>query len=336
MALQSTRKLVFDLRHTIAAQPILSGFAALGGLFASYATYLAANFFSTHFLRPNRLRTYLSNDYPTWAVVTGATDGIGRGFAEELLAHGFNVVLHGRNDDKLKRVKDELLAQWPSREIDVIRLDAMVEVDVPGQLEDILQVLRNRKPKILINNVAGELHPLFLAHAQGELHRDKMLTNGNFMFAIEFTRLLLPQLIENKPALIMNIGSGSAKLPCPYIAVAAASKTFLQSFSHALAVEMVAEGHPEVEIMYNLVGMCSTGSEPRPVTFLVPDSRYFAKSSLGLVGHGYRSVWGYWPHALQFETLFMLPRVVVERLCIGLARDLRRQYQEKEQAAKID
>lgn len=313
--------------RTALEQPLLSTFAAIGGLITTYSLYQLTSFVHLHFLRKSSLSRYNQDNEPSWALVTGASDGIGRGFAEELLDRGFNVIIHGRNPEKLERVKATLVKQWPNRDVEILVLDAMVCDQ--SQLEEAVSTLVSLKITVLINNVAGELHPLFLPHADSSLDRDRRVIHGNFMFATEMTRMLMPHLIKNKPSLILNIGSGSARLPCPYIAMAAASKTFLESFSHTLAVEMIAEGHPEVEVMYNLVGLCSTGSEPRPVTFQVPSSRQFARSSLGLVGCGYRTVWGYWPHALQFEMLFKLPTAVQEQVCINLVSKLKHDYEAK-------
>ncbi|KAF2216390.1 hypothetical protein CERZMDRAFT_33152 [Cercospora zeae-maydis SCOH1-5] len=313
----------------MAAHPLLTSFAAVGGLSAIFALYQTWSFVATHFLNRNRLPRYLSTTGPSWALITGSSDGLGRAFAEELLSHGFNIILHGRNAAKLERVKAELLAQWPQREIDFIVLDATVDVDDPAKMESVIQKLHHRNIKILINNVAGELRPLLLAHVESSAGRNRRIINGNFVFATELTRLLLPQLIEKKPSLVMNIGSGSAKLPCPYFAIGAASKTFLQSFSNGVATELKAEGHPEVEVLYTLVGMVSSTSEPRPVTFWVPSSRQFAKTSLNLVGCDHRSVWGYWPHALQFESLRLMPRILVERLCIGLVQSMKLEHEKR-------
>ncbi|KXS94905.1 hypothetical protein AC578_7667 [Pseudocercospora eumusae] len=311
MALTSTRKFLEHFDQTYRLSPIiLTSLAVLGSFTAFTSLCKLTSFVHLHFLRTSSLHSYIDPKKPSWALVTGASDGIGRGFAEELLSRGFNVILHGRNPSKLERVKAELMIRWPERQMEILVLDAMLDCEDHEKINTALLKFQALNLKILVNNVAGELQPLFQSHA---------------LRSAADNHLLLPQLIENKPSLILNIGSGSARLPCPYIAVAAASKAFLESFSRALAAEMVAEGHPEVEVMYNLVGMCSTGSEPRPVSFLVPSSRQFAKSSLGLVGSGRRTVWGYWPHALQFETIFTLPHSIIEWICIDLVRKLRAQ-----------
>ena len=57
---------------------------------------------------PNLLKRYCRTDSKTWAVVTGATDGIGLGFCEVLTQLGFNVVLISRNPKKLEDTVENL------------------------------------------------------------------------------------------------------------------------------------------------------------------------------------------------------------------------------------
>ncbi|KAI1308580.1 hypothetical protein F5Y03DRAFT_383387 [Xylaria venustula] len=66
------------------------------------------------YTRPSHLHRYLFFDATTgqqraWALITGATSGIGKNLAQELAAHGFNIILHGRNATKLAAVRAELL-----------------------------------------------------------------------------------------------------------------------------------------------------------------------------------------------------------------------------------
>ena len=49
----------------------------------------------------------------SWALVTGASDGIGRALSSEVAARGFNVLIHGRNESKLSNVREELAAVYP-------------------------------------------------------------------------------------------------------------------------------------------------------------------------------------------------------------------------------
>ena len=79
-----------------------------------------------YFLYPSTLDRYL-RDYQeekSWALVTGSSDGIGEGIAHELCSRGFNVVLHGRNAEKLSRVQASLLAGYPKVQIRKVIADA--------------------------------------------------------------------------------------------------------------------------------------------------------------------------------------------------------------------
>jgi len=68
-----------------------------------------------YFLRPtNRWEKYLQGPSP-YAVITGATDGIGKATALELYNKGFNLILHGRNEKKVKSVIEEIQSNKSKR-----------------------------------------------------------------------------------------------------------------------------------------------------------------------------------------------------------------------------
>jgi hypothetical protein len=64
---------------------------------------------------PELLKKYCSNSKRSWAVVTGATDGIGLGFCEVFTTLGFNVVLISRNPEKLKKTEEYLQTLRPAQ-----------------------------------------------------------------------------------------------------------------------------------------------------------------------------------------------------------------------------
>lgn len=291
--------------------------AAIGAFYSTSLLYSLCSFTYLHFLRPSQLCRYAKapGGTPAWALITGSSDGLGLGFAAELLANGFNVILHGRNPTKLERVRSALLSQYPSQKIEILVLDAQHDVEDPATLSAVTERFHNHHITMLVNNVGGpgSAAPLCSPHASRTPGHDRIALNINVCFALEMTRVVLPLLMQHgQPACVLNVGSGAARLPTPYIAVAGATKAFIEAWSKSLAAEMVAEGNPQVEVRYELVGMCSTGSEKRSVSWLVPDARTYARKSLGLVGARRRIVWGYWPHALQFEGLFRLPQWVKE------------------------
>ncbi|KAK5117847.1 hypothetical protein LTR85_008621 [Meristemomyces frigidus] len=253
-------------------------------------------------------------------MVTGSSDGIGKGFAEELCHRGFNVVLHGRNERKLNAVRDALLKRWPQREVRVIVFDAINDLSDSARLEATVASLRDIEVRILVNNIAS-------AGTSGRLWRPLADTPGSDVaqmidvstrFPTDLTRLLLPQLVKSQPALIMNIGSGASEAGTPYVSVLSATKAFTKQWSRSLKAEMAAERH-DVEVICIMVGMVATTPD-RKTTFLVPSPRQMAKGSLDVVGCGRCVTWGYWPHALQFGTIFAMPEWLVTKLITGIAK----------------
>lgn len=84
-------------------------FFALYGLYKFTANYILPAFigFYRHFLRPRRNLSYRYG-VDSWALVTGATDGIGEQLCYQLAKSGFNIVLIGRSDEKLLAVSNIL------------------------------------------------------------------------------------------------------------------------------------------------------------------------------------------------------------------------------------
>lgn len=294
------------------SSPLFHTLAAIGVIYTTNVLAKLASFAYLHFLRRSRLSRYAKapGGSSAWAIVTGSSDGLGLGFANELLDNGFNVILHGRNPTKLESIRSSLLSQHPEQRIEILVLDAQNDVADHTRFSAVTSRFANHHITMLINNVGGpgSASPLCSPHADRTPGHDRIALDINVCFALEMTRVVLPLITRHgQPACVLNVGSGAARLPTPYIAVAGATKAFMEAWSQSLATEMVAEGHTQVDVRYELVGMCSTGSEKRPVSWMVPDARGYARKSLGLVGAGRRVVWGYWPHALQFEGLFRLP-----------------------------
>lgn len=297
---------------------VLKTFAGLGALYAVNRLSRIASFTYTHFLRPSSLARYNSASYgkpASWALVTGASDGIGKGFAEELCDRGFNVILHGRNEKKLNAVRQELLKQWPKREIKVLVFDAGSETSNTAKLEAAVDELNGLDLRVLVNNVGGGsgTRPAFLALQDTNADRTNLLVDVNLRFPTEITRVVLPQLIQHAPALILNLGSLASETHSPYISVYSGAKGYNKSWSNALSAELRADGY-DVEVKLIQTGMVSSAGEPLEVTIMVPSSRTFAKTSLDKVGNGSRLVYGYWVHELQHTFVDMLPTRVIDRM----------------------
>ena len=89
-------------------------FTAIGFLFCLYHLGSFFDFIWFYFLRPtDTYKNYLTGPRP-YALITGSTDGIGKALAKELYDKGFNLIIHGRNEEKIFSVIDELKDSSPS------------------------------------------------------------------------------------------------------------------------------------------------------------------------------------------------------------------------------
>jgi short-subunit dehydrogenase len=172
----------------------------------------------------------------TYALITGASQGLGKAFAQALAARDQNVILVARSRDKLETLADELRR---SRSV----LAEVLECDLTSASAGprIAQQLVDRKLQVnlLVNNagfgVRGEFRNLTLQR-QMEMVR---LNNGSI---VELTYSLLPSLMEHPQAGIINVSSTAGFQPIPYASLYAATKSFLTSFSLGLQEELRSSG----------------------------------------------------------------------------------------------
>ena len=156
-----------------------------------------------NFLRPAKNL----KKYGSWALVTGPTDGIGKAFAFQLARKGLNLVLVGRNPEKLKDVSTAIRAKFERIEIKT------VVVDFSGDLSDgvkrIGEVIEGLDVGVLINNV-GISYPYarFFHEVDEKLLAD--LIKINVEGTTKVTQVVLPGMIKRKRGAIVNIGSGAA------------------------------------------------------------------------------------------------------------------------------
>ncbi|KEF59337.1 uncharacterized protein A1O9_04181 [Exophiala aquamarina CBS 119918] len=291
-------------------------------IFATTATSIwLVNFIRLHVLHTSTLGRYLHNgkhgidskdNTGSWACVTGASDGIGYCFAEELASRGFNVVLHGRNKDKLQKLRDTLQAQYPSRSFHLLIIDASDRDSWNAPMTDFVSEFEesNARLTVLVNNVGGVAGPFYMFEPMGERPAKSVIAHIdiNATFPAVFTHALLPLLSKNQPALILNLCSFASVFPPPYLALYSGSKAFNQAWSEGLAREMEAEGL-DIEVMAIMLARVRSainrGREFDNIT--VPTSQVFARAALNKVGCGRLVVVPYWAHELLIAAVKVLP-----------------------------
>jgi len=171
------------------------------------------------------------------AIITGASSGLGAEFARQLAAKARCLVLVARRAEVLEVVKTELLGLNPALEVRLVSADLGQADGRTKMIETIWE--SGLRPNLLINNAGlGDYGSLAGATAE----RLTQQIEVNISAVVLLTHALLPLLKEQAPAGIINISSLASTLPMPDLAVYAASKAFVTSFSEALTVELAADG----------------------------------------------------------------------------------------------
>lgn len=246
----------------------------------------------------------------SWALVTGASDGIGKGFAQELCSRGFNVVLHGRNAAKLDRVRQELREDFPHIKTQAMVLD-VTHFDITDMQREV-ERMASLPLTVLVNNVGG-VGPVMLD--QGDYFPLASYTASqidgmidlNARFMSHLTGLLVPVLSRNKPSLIVNVCS-LADLGVPYLSLYAACKGFAMVLSRSLSLEFDPRLEDAgIEVLGIQAGEVNSGHNTASVTWNRPSSRVMAKAALDKVGCGRVVVAGYWAHGLMTSIIGVLP-----------------------------
>ena len=163
-----------------------------------------------------------------WALVTGASSGIGRAFAVQLAAVGVNLALVARREPLLRALAEEIEQRHAVR-----ALAMPIDLGKPDAATAIKARLASNgiKIRLLVNNAAFGHWGRFENGTQ-TAYQDMIQVNVSAMVAL--CQAFLPDLSGFSSSAIINVSSPAAFQPVPYMAVYAASKAFVSSFSQAL------------------------------------------------------------------------------------------------------
>lgn len=288
--------------------------------------------------------------------MTGATDGIGLHLTTHLATRGFNVVLAGRNPDKLARriSKLERMDLPPDVQFRAVVADASQSHGMKAAVEGIAADLSGRNGvekalpgplTVLVNNVGGMGTHQFSAgqdsgpfRAMGDYaHADvDSVVNLNMRFGVQLTRALLPALLRNQPSLVLNVGSFAGSFGTPHLAVYSGAKSFIRTWSEALTLEMAADGQ-DVEVLLTDVAVTggTTGHKGAGSAWTFkPRAEDVARAILERVGCGRGWVAAHWTHAVAFAFAGRVPetpwRLFFTAAVRGSAERMRRERAEAE------
>jgi len=170
-----------------------------------------------------------------WALITGASMGIGHELAKVFAAEKFNLVLIARNEARLQKVAEELRAQF-AIEAKILCQD----LSLPAAPQQIFDALRDTPISALVNNAGFGWRGAFAECDLQQHALDMMHVNMDSLVAL--TRLFVPPMLARKQGRILNVASTAAFQPGPFANIYFATKSFVLSFSTALSEELEGTG----------------------------------------------------------------------------------------------
>ena len=272
------------------------------GLFISMLAFFRIICFVWYFIR-----TYLFTrlgfhkdlkKYGKWAVITGATDGIGKEYAKQLAEEGLNIVLISRTKEKLEAVASEIRKKSKVETLTIV----YDFTDIEG-FDALDEILNGLDIGVLINNVGMAYgRPLKMLH-QCDIDKVSNITKVNIFSVLHMTHFIQKGMMKRKRGAIVHISSGSIFLKAPGLNVYPATKLFVLKLVESLQLE--CEGiidHQVLTTMYVESNMSQVKA-----TFTIPSASDYVSSAIKTIGVAPVTC-GYPSHEIVFLLLTAVPK----------------------------
>ncbi|KDQ55016.1 hypothetical protein JAAARDRAFT_60023 [Jaapia argillacea MUCL 33604] len=252
----------------------------LGSLtFAKFAVKTLAVLAQTFLLNGTSLKQFGAKK-GSWAVITGASGGIGREFAIQLAKAGFNVLVASRSHHQLTETVAQIEAKCGS---DV--QTKIVTIDLANAHDDgftrLAEACQGLDVGVLVNN-AGKSHEMPTDFVDTPKHEMDDIVAINVSAVLRVTSIILPGMVQRKRGLVLNVGSFAGSIPSPMLATYSGSKAFLSTWSAALGEEVKSHGITVQH--FNTYFVVSNMSKIRRSSALVPTPASYVRSCLSKIG----------------------------------------------------
>lgn len=186
------------------------------------------------------------------AVITGASSGIGLEMAYILAEEGYHLILINAHSDKLNAIKADIQSRF-GVQVDTLRID----MGLPGAADSIYNFCKSFDIDVLVNNAGFGVKGQF---TQTSWQEEEEMLGVHIYTLTKLCKLIGSKMQQNRKGRILNVSSVAAFQPGPLMAVYYATKSYILSFSQALAVELQ---HSGVTVTVLCPGPTRTGFQQR-------------------------------------------------------------------------
>lgn len=305
---------------------LIAGIGAL--VVARHAIVFSSVLVRSYILPGTSLKKYGAGSPENWAVVTGASDGIGKEFALQLAKAKFNVLLLSRTKSKLDAVAEEVRKGGVQAVVHPFDFSTATDADYAT----LAKVVQPMNVGVLVNNVGvnHEIPISFLEESQAVIDS---IIKVNISAQLRVTRLIAPKMVEKRRGLILNIGSVAGTVPSGLLSVYSASKAFLRYWSIALSTELAPH---KVQVEHATTYFVTTAmSKIRRSSWTTPTAKVYVRSVLSNLGKGFDTA----PHASHAILMWILDTFTTESMRVKTSYDMhasirKRALKKREREAK--
>ena len=170
------------------------------------------------------------------ALITGASVGLGKDFADIFAKAGYDLILVARSKDKLDEIANDIKSKYAKR-VTVIAKD----LSQVGAANELWKAITKQKLEVdcLVNNAGFGSNGEFL---ESTFEKESSMIQLNVNFLVELTYLVAKKMKEKKSGEILNVASSAAFQPGPFMSNYYATKAYVLSFSEGISEELAPYG----------------------------------------------------------------------------------------------